>query len=393
MRLGDYITIVGGGTPSKENATYWDGNIPWASVKDFKADVICSTEDFITQSGVENSSTRLIPAGNLLIATRMAVGKVAFNEVELAINQDLKAIYCNTEVDKNFLFYLLKSKSNYFNNIATGATVKGIKINHITDIQIPLPALSTQKKIAAILDEADKLRQLNKQLIQKYEALTQSLFLEMFGDPVTNPKRWETTNITELVAKDKWALKRGPFGGALKKEIFVDKGYLVYEQFHALNNDFSFARYYINEGKFQELKAFEVKPKDIIISCSGVYLGKLAVIPENAKPGIINQALLKVTLDEDKMRNVFFVFHFTQKNFRETFFNANRGAGIPNFPPMTDFKRFPFILPPIHLQDQFAERVQAIGAQKAQAQQALVKSEELFNGLLQRAFKGELVKE
>lgn len=215
----------------------------------------------------------------------------------------------------------------------------------------------------------------------------------MFGNPVRNEKGWEVKTIEQITITEKGGIKRGPFGGALKKEIFVEKGYLVYEQFHALNNDFTMARYFIDEQKFKELQGFEVKNGDIIISCSGVYLGKLAIVPEGAKKGIINQALLKVTLNQKTMRNDFFVFHFAHKNFREKYFDANRGAGIPNFPPMSDFKKFPFICPPMSIQNQFAERLQIIKQQKELAQQALQKSDELFNSLLQKAFKGELVPE
>ena len=263
-------------------------------------------------------------------------------------------------------------------------------ISKYSQIEIDLPPLATQQRIAAILDQADAIIQNNRAIVQKYDALTQSLFLDMFGDPVKNEKGWETKTIEQLVSKNKNSIKRGPFGGALKKEIFVEEGYLVYEQYHALNNDFSMERYFIDDKKFEELKGFEVKPKDIIISCSGVYLGKLAIVPKNAKKGIINQALLKVTIDESIMTNDFFVFHFSHKNFREKYFDANRGAGIPNFPPMSDFKKFPFISPPIELQTQFAERVAMIEAQKQQAQLELAKSEELFASLLQQAFKGEL---
>jgi len=165
---------------------------------------------------------------------------------------------------------------------------------------------------------------------------------------------------------------------------------LVYEQYHALNNDFTFERYYIDEQKFQELKAFEVKPKDIIISCSGVYLGKLAIVPENAKKGIINQALLKITLNEDIMKNEFFVYHFSHKTFKEKFFKSDRGAGIPNLPPMTDFKKFPFITPPIKDQIRFYNILQNIEKQRTSSVQSLQKSDDLFQSLLQRAFKGEL---
>ncbi|MFD0796272.1 restriction endonuclease subunit S [Maribacter chungangensis] len=264
-------------------------------------------------------------------------------------------------------------------------------ISKFSKVEIPLPPLKTQKRIAQILDDAAALRDKTQQLLTEYDLLAQSIFLEMFGSVVTNPKKWNTLTIEELVVKSKGSIKRGPFGGALKKEIFVDEGYLVYEQYHALNNDFTFARYFINERDFERLKGFEVKSGDIIISCSGVYLGKLAIIPENAKKGIINQALLKVTIDETIMRKDFFTFHFTQKNFRNKYFGANRGAGIPNFPPMSAFKKFPFITPPIELQNQFAEKIFLIEKQKDLVKQELKESEDLFNCLLQKAFKGELV--
>lgn len=391
VSLGKHIKLVGGGTPSKAIEEYWNGDIPWASVKDFKSEYLSSTQDYISPKGVENSSTRVIPKGTLLIATRMAVGKVVIPSIDVAINQDLKAIYCKSSLNQKFLFYVLKSKADYFDSVATGATVKGLKINHITDLQIPLPPLPQQQKIANILDAADALRQNDKALVAKYDELTQALFLDMFGDPVSNPKGWETKTIEQIAKSGKSSIKRGPFGGALKKEIFVEDGFLVYEQFHALNNDFTRSRYFIDENKFNELKGFEVHPNDIIISCSGVYLGKLAIVPKGARKGIINQALLKITLDESKMKNDFFVFLFSHKNFREKYFNANRGAGIPNFPPMNEFKKFPFISPPMKLQEQFVERITLIEEQKAIAQEGLIKSEELFNSLLQKAFKGELV--
>ncbi|MBT3383585.1 MAG: restriction endonuclease subunit S, partial [Prolixibacteraceae bacterium] len=127
VRLGDYITLVGGGTPSKKVDSFWNGDISWASVKDFKSDYISSTQDKITIEGVNNSATRIVPSGTLLIATRMAVGKVAFSQIDIAINQDLKAITCSNELSKRFLFYQLKSKSKYFERVSSGATVKGIK--------------------------------------------------------------------------------------------------------------------------------------------------------------------------------------------------------------------------------------------------------------------------
>jgi len=298
----------------------------------------------------------------------------------------------NDKCNNRYLQYCLNSPEirSIINRQKTGTTRERITRKKLGELEIPFPSLKVQQKIVDILDAADILRLNNKTLLIKYDTLAQSIFLHMFGDPVRNEKEWECKTIEQLVRKEKNSIKRGPFGGALKKEIFVENGYLVYEQFHALNNDFSMQRYFIDERKFNELKGFEVKSGDIIISCSGVYLGKLALVPKNSKQGIINQALLKVTIDENIMRNDFFIFHFSHKNFRQKYFDSNRGAGIPNFPPMSEFKKFPFITPSLDLQNQFAEKITLIEQQKELAKQELKESEDLFNCLLQKAFKGEL---
>ena len=326
------------------------------------------------------------------------VGRVVFFEAEGVYLCNNFTSVLRPEKEKvvpKYLHYILFSShlfglTQMFQNKTTG--IINLQLSrYIDNLKIPLPPLKTQQEIVEILDAAAALRDHTKKLLEEYDLLAQSIFLDMFGDPVLNEKGWEIKTIEDLVINKKGSLKRGPFGGALKKEIFVDEGYLVYEQYHALNNDFTFERYYINDNDFNRLKGFEVKPRDIIISCSGVYLGKLAIIPSDAKKGIINQALLKITLDETKMKNDFFVFHFTQDNFKNKYFASNRGAGIPNFPPMKSFKKFPFINPPISLQNEFAEKIEIIEQQKALSKQELQESEDLFQGLLQKAFKGELV--
>jgi type I restriction enzyme S subunit len=343
----------------------------------------------------------LIDEGDLLIACSGIVvnnfhNKIAFIEKEhlpLCLNTStmrFKAL--DEQIDLNYFKYFLQTVhfTSQLQKLITGSAQLNFGPSHIKKIDVLLPPIDTQKRIASILDDAQALKQKTEKLLEEYDELAQSIFIDMFGDPVTNSKGWETKTIEQITTKDKGSIKRGPFGGALKKEIFVDEGYLVYEQYHALNNDFSFERYYIDEHDYRRLKAFEVKSGDIIISCSGVYLGKLAILPEGAKKGIINQALLKVTLDQKKMKNDFFTFHFTQDNFRNKYFGANRGAGIPNFPPMKTFKSFPFITPPINIQEEFESKIALIEQQKELAKQELKESEDLFNCLLQKAFKGEL---
>ena len=292
----------------------------------------------------------------------------------------------------NYLKHVLVSDSFNTEFMATVSGVGGSLLRarpaFVEKIKIPFPPLEEQCRIAAILDQADALRQKRQQSLEKLDQLLQAAFIEMFGDPVSNPKGWDTMCIESLIAKEKYSLKRGPFGGALKKEIFVDSGYLVYEQYHALNSDFSFQRYFINEDKYQELKAFTVKPKDIIISCSGVNLGKLAEIPLGSPVGIINQALLKVTLNEEIILNDFFIEVFSHPNFKKAFYGDFRGAAIPNFPPMSVFKEFQFIIPPLKQQQKYVDLKKMLNTIKKSA--SMSNLDNLFNSLQQKAFTGRL---
>ena len=336
--------------------------------------------------------TKISLPNDILISVRAPVGPVNINNVEACIGRGLSAIRVKDNFSMEYVFSFLKANEIKIANLGVGSTFTAITQKDLKNLIIPTPDYPTQLHIANILSKAESLIAQRKESIRLLDEYLKSVFLEMFGDPVRNEKKWATKTIEDLVKNEKYSLKRGPFGGALKKEIFVEDGYLVYEQFHALNNDFLFARYFIDEEKFQELKAFEVKPGDIIISCSGVYLGKLAIVPTGAKQGIINQALLKITLDSDIIDNSFFVFLFSHNSFKTEFFGANRGSGIPNFPPMTEFKKFDFIYPPIGLQTKFAQIVEKTEALKAQYQQSLQELENLYGSLSQKAFKGELTK-
>ncbi|WP_213607893.1 restriction endonuclease subunit S [Pseudoalteromonas sp.] len=202
VKLGEVVTIKGGGTPSKKIEGYWNGNIPWASVKDLKSNKISKTVDTITELGVNNSATNIIPAGTILTATRMALGKFTINTVDMAINQDLKALFINDEakVDRDFLIRFLESKSQFIDSEGKGATVKGITLDFLKSLEIPLPPLNEQKRIAAILDKADAIRRKRQQAIQLADDFLRSVFLDMFGDPVTNPKGWEVKSWKDVLS-------------------------------------------------------------------------------------------------------------------------------------------------------------------------------------------------
>jgi type I restriction enzyme S subunit len=381
------ISLYGGGTPSKDTPEYWDGEIPWASVKDLKTTSLNTTQDSITALGLANSSSKIVKAGSIIIATRMAVGRVAITELDVAINQDLKAFVCSDKVDVKYLFYFLFSQENNFNKVASGATVKGIKINHIMDMRIPLPPLAEQKKIAAILDAADSLRQKDRQLIDHYTALSQSLFLEMFGDPVTNPMEWEIKAIEKILDR------KSQNGLYLTQDKYKSTGIeMVHmsDAFYGIVSPGNLKKVTLTD---QELEKYKLSTNDLLLARRSLtYEGaaKPCLIPEYSKNLVYESSLIRITPKKELANSLYLYFFFSNKGARNKFVNKyisrSTISGINN----KGLNSIKIPLPPITLQNQFAKRIQLIEQQKQQAQASLEKSEALFNSLLQCAFNGEL---
>ena len=296
----------------------------------------------------------------------------------------------SNEVFSKFVYYYLSGNIHILENGFKGAGLKHISKDYLQKIEIPLPSLSTQQKIANILDKADELRQYNKQLIEKYEALTQSLFLDMFGDPVKNEKGFPLKKLEELYFSKKEGTKCGPFGGALKKDEFVEKGIPVWnmDNINKKGELVSEINLWITKEKYDILNSYSVINDDIIISRAGT-VGKMCVVKTTFEKSIISTNLIRLRLDKNLLLPLFFVSLMTY--FKERISRLQTGAeGAFTHMNTGVLNDIIFPYPPIELQNQFAERVAVIEAQKQQAQEALAKSEALFQGLLQQAFNGEL---
>ncbi len=176
-KLGDVCDIIGGGTPSKSKASYYYGDIPWATVRDMSFDEISSTQHKITKLGLKKSSSNLIPKNNIIIASRVGLGKVCILKQDTAINQDLRGIIPKKEgtIKRKYLFYWFKSISNKIITAGRGATVQGVRLPFLKSLFLPLPSLAEQKRIVEKLDSVFKenevvIKATKKQIIN-YKAL------------------------------------------------------------------------------------------------------------------------------------------------------------------------------------------------------------------------------
>ncbi|WP_261518166.1 restriction endonuclease subunit S [Campylobacter lanienae] len=208
------------------------------------------------------------------------------------------------------------------------------------------------------------------------------------------PKGWEVKKLGEIISKEKYSMKRGPFGSALKKEFFVDNGIRVFEQYNPINSDPHWKRYFITKEKFKELEAFKASAGDLLISCSGT-LGKILELPKNTEIGIINQALLKIKLDQKQILNSFFIHYFNSNKFQNLILEKTIGTAIKNIASVSELKQLEIPLPPLSEQKAIADKLDDSFAKIENAITNLINAKENLKlykqSVLKSAFNGDLL--
>ncbi len=317
--------------------------------------------------------------------TRFVEGKFFLNDSGLSVKPK------NTkEILQDFLNLQILYLNDHIYSLASGTAQKNLNVPAFRNIEINYPkSLSEQQRIVAILDEAfaaiAKAKANAQQNLKNAKELFESYLQGVFENPKDN---WEKTKWGDLCH-----FVRGPFGGSLKKSIFKEEGYVVYEQKHAIHDHFNQLRYFIDEDKFNEMIRFELKPGDIIMSCSGVTLGRVAIVPEGIKRGIINQALLKLT--PKKNVSVHFIKHWLRSSiFQKIIFDFAGGAAIPNVPSAKILKDILIPFPTLKEQEKVVNDIDLILTETQKLEAIYIKKiddlEELKKSVLQKAFSGEL---
>lgn len=247
-------------------------------------------------------------------------------------------------LDPKYLAYFFHSQ-HFFNQkrrLAHGTKVMEVTPDTLKSIKLPVPPLEVQREIVRILDNFTFL---TTELAAELAARQKQY--EYYRDKLLTPKaEIKTVELGEVCT-----FVRGPFGGALKKEIFKPHGYAVYEQQHAIYRTLDF-RYFIDKKKFDELKRFSIKPGDMIVSCSGT-IGKTFIIPEDALEGVINQALLKLTPHDEL--NVFYLQYFFENTISKELNGVARGGAIKNVPSVSDLKAIKIPVPSLDVQERLVQ--------------------------------------
>lgn len=281
---------------------------------------------------------------------------------------------------KFFFYHLLAANFTSLGYARHYRLLKGLKLRY--------PPLPEQQRIVGILDEAFESIATAKANAEKNLQNARALFESHLQSVFTQRSRgWVETALGDVCG-----FVRGPFGGSLKKSIFVANGYAVYEQQHAIYDQFDDMRYFIDEAKFKEMKRFELLPDDLIMSCSGT-MGRVAIVPKGIKRGIINQALLKLT-PSSKILNTFLKSWMESEAFQDALKEYSGGAAIQNVASVKILKEIKVPLPSLSSQKHVVEelndfreqthRLESLYQRKLDALDALKKS------LLHQAFSGAL---
>ena len=388
--IGEVCEVVSGATPKTGKPEFWDGNIPWVTPKDLSAlgqKHLSDTLRQITKAGLKSCAARMLPAQSVLFSSRAPIGLVAINTLPVCTNQGFKSLVPRFDlVSPDFLFWWLKTQEKHVQSKGRGATFKEVSKKIVEDLQIPLPPLDEQQRIAGILDAADALRAKRREALAWLDTLLQSTFLDMFGDPVTNPMGWQPTSLSAISEE----LRDGPFGSNLKSSHYVESGVRVIRLQNVgvgeiLNDDLAF----ISEKHFASLPRNHCQPGDVIIGTMGDPNLRACIVPL-ALPRALNKAdCILMRVDMTKVDAIYVCWLLNNPCMVSMAGQLVRGQTRGRI-SLGRLKELQIYLPPIELQLRFAAIVKSVEQQKARQRTHLAELDTLFASLQSRAFRGDL---
>ena len=382
-KLGDICSIVSGTTPKSNRPEYWDGDINWVTPAELNddSDVIYESQRKITEQAVQDSSLKPFPAGTVLLSSRAPIGKVAIAGVEMYCNQGFKNLICSNRIYNRYLYHFLKNSTEYLNSLGRGATFKEISKSIVENIEIPLPSLDEQRRIVALLDKVSDLIAKRREQLDKLDELVKARFVEMFGDPVSNPHQYPINQLSEYIE----FLTSGSRGWS---QYFSDDGEYFITIKNVKNCSISLEDVqYIKPPDNAEAVRTRVKNGDLLISITAD-LGRTGVVTkEIADHGAyINQHLTCIRLNREKL-NPLYVAYYMESPAGKMQFNAKNQAGVKaglNFNAINSLK---LVVPPLEKQGLFVEFVSQTDKSKLTIQQSLDKLEVLKKALMQQYFE------
>lgn len=389
VKLGDVVKITSGGTPSRKHPEYYDGTIPWIKTGDLKVKLLKRSSELISELGVEKSSAKIFPVNTLLIAMYGAsIGNCSLLGIEAATNQACAALLPSQKFEPQFLYYFFKSKKDNPIQKGVGGAQPNISGKILKEIEIPLPDLKTQQQIVAVLERADRLRTACRLAREELDRLAQSVFLEMFGDPMKNPQNYPVSPLQDLIEKIETgknvkeaadSASAGPF--RVIKISAVTWGDFNPSESKSLPFD------------YQPAPSHFIKKDDFLFTRANTseLIGATAIVKRDFPELVLPDKVWRIIWKKGAGQLYWFQQIMASKPFKhELVKRASGTSGSMKNISQKKLLAIPIITPPISMRYHYSSimvQVETLRSQLFNKEQEL---ETLFQALLQKAFKGEL---
>lgn len=353
-----------------------------------------------TQNSYEDKYS--VKNGDLLFSWSASLGVYIWNRGDAWLNQHIFKVVPKDFILKDYLYHNLQSIIQQLYAKTHGSGMVHITKKNFEATKFHLPPLNEQrvivKKIEELFSDLDKgvadLKKAQQQLKIYRQAVLKKAFEGDFTKSWRDSKELHSDWTTYTFAEITESLKRGPFGGDLKKSFFVESGYAVYEQQHAIKNDFTTIRYHIDQERYDKLKACNVGPGDYIVSCSGT-MGKIARLPKGSPNGVINQALLRIRINESIISHEYFLEYFRSAFFQRKILKDSRGSGMQNMAGIKEIKpiriKVPTLLEQSQIMQEIESRLSVCDKVEESTTESLEKAKALRQSILKKAFEGTLL--
>ena len=380
-----------GKTPSRSVPEYWGGELPWVTISDFAAGrIVTTTQERITRIGAAKSGSKRIPRGTLLLSFKLSLGKRALSGCDLFTNEAIAALHVldHDVADRDYLYWALGS-IDYDRLVDRAAKGKTLNKAKLKILKIPLPPLAEQKRIAAILDAADALRAKRREALAQLDTLLQSTFLDMFGDPVTNPMGWEIEGF------DNWLdnIDSGWSPKCLNRKALIGE-WGVLKLGAVTWCEFDDSDQKALPPSLAPRPELEVAPGDLLFTRKNTHdlVAAVAYVHKVRPRLMLSDLIFRLRLKSGiEIKPAFLWQLLIQPKQRQVIqkFAGGSAGSMPNI-SKTKLKTLKLIKPPLDLQHRFAAIVESVEQQKASQRTHLAELDTLFASLQSRAFRGDI---
>lgn len=383
-RLGDLCNIVSGGTPSRSKEEYWkNGTIPWIKIGNIKGKFVNDVDEYITDAGLACSSAKMLSKDTILYTIFATLGEVGILEFDACTNQAIAGITIKNDkvIKRDYLFYYLKSKKKYVNDIGRGVAQNNINMSILRQFVVPLPTLEMQNKIIVTLEQAEKIIAFRRKQLQQLDELVKSRFVEMFGTLYDNKKSLDVVTIEEICTIIKDGTHQTPTYTEDKLNGFK---FLSSKDVMTQRICWDDTKYIPAELHEKLYSTIQPRRNDILMSKNGVNYGVAAVNDTDEVFDIyVSLALLRPRLD--KVNPIYFRCAINNPDTKHQFDSSIKGIGVPNL-HLGEIKKTKILLPPMSQQNEFVAFAKQVDKSKVVVQKALDEAQTLLDSLMQEYF-------